>query len=468
MTAFANYRNSQTPCPHNTTDQTDFFNSLIVICILASLACRSDDRAVAPFGLSPEGQVHALLRAAEGNDEERLRELIDAGVDIDLVVDSWGTALHQAVFADDLDAVRLLVKYGGDANKGIADGITPLHEAALSESEHAYEIVEILVSHGADVNAKVRDDNPEDMWAVFGEGCTPLHHAVGVTRWDDNLEFRSNKAVVELLLAHDARVDEKDGFGDTPLFNAASLDVMELLIEHGADVNARNSEDGSTVLHGAAAGGYLDVAELLLEHGADLHARDFDGETPLHVAALAKDHDMVRYLVERGAALHTPSKRGETPQDFLDEPDDKAPVILPDSKEQVFSLIVTDGLEIRWKLKAESIDYDRLWFPAASDIKGIRPALRKWLTDEAPRIKDAYIDHDYIVSHLDQYDRQYAGFVKDGTRYILCNMVEDSTDPALRSPRNRFSGMFDGGCSWFVVVLEAQTRQVVWCRCNNM
>jgi len=263
-------------------------------------------------------------------------------------------------------------------------------------------------------------------------------------------------------------VNERDAFGCTALFYVASLDVMELLIEHGANVNVKNSEDGATVLHDAASGGHLDTIELLMKHGADLHARDFDGETPLHEAALARNQDVVRYLVEKGADLHARSKRGETPQDFLDEPNDTEPILLPDSNEQALSLIVTDGLEIRRKLEVESIDYDSLWFPTASDIDGLRPALRRWLTGEAPRIKGVYLDEDYILNHFDEYDRQYAGFVKDDTRYILCNMVQDSTDPASRSPNNRFSGMFDGGCAWVVVVFEARTRQVVWHRCNNL
>jgi len=441
---------------------------IMAIGILAALGCRSENRAEvvpAPEAGRQTGNWVEVLGCSGG---DKAATILGGEVRRPHK-ESQAEALYGAVLLDDLNAVRRLVAEGVDVNQGIGDGFTPLHAAASSESEHALEIVKILLAHGADVNAKVRDDAPADMWAVFGEGCTPLQYAVDVTRWDDNLGFRSNKAVVELLLTHGAGVNERDAFGDTPLFNAASLDVMELLIEHGADVNASNSENGNTVLHGAAAGGYLDVVELLIAHGADFHARDFKGETPLHKAALGRCQDVVDYLVAQGADLHAASKRNETPQDFLDEPNNRESILLPDSSEQVFSLIITDGLMIRRMLNSKSIDYDHLWFPAALDIDGLRPALKQWLTDEAARIKDVYIDHDYILSHLDEYQREYAGFVKDGKRYVLCNMVHTSADPASQTPPpNRFSGIFDGGCAWFIVVFEIPARRVVWYRCNNL
>ncbi len=441
------------------------------ICIIVSLGCRSKNGENAPLGLSPQGQVDALLGAAKRNDGGRLRELIGAGVDIDQIADSWGTALHQAVFSGDLDAVRLLVTYGADVNKGDTDGCTPLHEAASSESEHAYEIVKILLAHGADVNTKIKSDDASDGSMHIAEGHTPLHNAVGVELIGDDLEIRPNKAVVELLLAHGAKANEKDGYGYTPLFGTVFPgfhDVMELLIEHGADVNVKNSEDGGTALHEATHYGFLDTVTWLVSHGADVHAGDFSGETPLHKAALGRYTDVVVFLVEHGADLHARSNRNETPQDFLDEPNDPEAIILPDSTEQVSSSIITDGLLTRRMLKSKSIDYDSLWLPAPLDINGLRPSLREWLEEKTPQAKNVYVDHDRILRHFDQYDREYAGFAENGRKYILCNMVQFMTDRAVRPPRSRFFGMFDGGCSWVIVVFEARTKQVVRVQCNNM
>lgn len=438
------------------TDTMNPMHRFLIICVLASLglACRSDDRPGVLFTPDSDGRIHRLPKAPE-NDEE-----------------SWGTPLYQAVLSNDVNAVRRLVEGGADVNKGCGGGQTPLHAATMSDAEHAFEIVQILVSHGADVNAKIESADASDDWEYISEGQTPLHYAAGVTLLGEDLEARSNKAVVELLLTHGAKVNERDGYGCTPLFATVFEgfhDVMELLIEHGADVNVKNAEDGGTVLHEAAYHGHLDTVTLLISHGADIHARDFDGETPLHEAALGKYQDVVHYLTAQGADLHAPSKRNETPQDFLDEPEDTEPILLPDDNERVFSLIVTDGLEIRRTLKCESIDYDSLWFPSVSDVEGLDLSLRQWLAEDAPLIEDTYIAPGYILSHFDQYNREYAGFVRNGTQYILCNMLQAPVDPSLRSlPRNGFSGIWDGGCAQVVLVFEAQQKQVVWCRCNSM
>lgn len=53
-----------------------------------------------------------------------------------------------------------------------------------------------------------------------------------------------------------------------------------LLVQHGANVNAR-SEDGQTPLHNAAHSGYPEIVLYLIEHGADVNARAHDGRTPL-------------------------------------------------------------------------------------------------------------------------------------------------------------------------------------------
>ena len=74
----------------------------------------------------------------------------------------------------------------------------------------------------------------------------------------------------ELLIEKGADVNAKAGFGSTPLHDAAFSDlkeVTELLIANGADVNAK-AEEGWTPLHDAARGGHKEIADLLRKHGA--------------------------------------------------------------------------------------------------------------------------------------------------------------------------------------------------------
>lgn len=93
---------------------------------------------------------------------------------------------------------------------------------------------------------------------------------------------------VEMLLlqrGHDARAEDSAGY--TPLHYAARnghYRVCEILLQHGADVNATTPSIQSTALHRAATQGHATTVETLLRHGANANLRDTDGKTALHRA----------------------------------------------------------------------------------------------------------------------------------------------------------------------------------------
>ena len=92
-------------------------------------------------------------------------------------------------------------------------------------------------------------------------------------------------------------VNKQDlAFGMTPLSVAAvhgQAETLVLLLQEGADVNARHP-DGNTALHSAAFFGRLECVQRLLEHGADIRARNEDGRTPLE--SMAADWDTLQFI----------------------------------------------------------------------------------------------------------------------------------------------------------------------------
>jgi ankyrin repeat protein len=217
--------------------------------------------------------------------------------------------IHQAAREGNIEAVKQAIADGGDVNvkdkrrwidfrSGFRlrrNGETPLHDAATKE------VAELLISKGADVNAKNND------------GVTPLHYAARYGR----------KEVAELLIAKGAEVNAKsDTTGrlfsqeQTPLHYAANggqKEIVELLIAAGADVNAKGRGFFQTPLQFAANKGHKEIAELLVAGGADVNTKT---DNPLHLAALWGEKEIVELLIAAGADVNAKRADGRTPLDM--------------------------------------------------------------------------------------------------------------------------------------------------------
>ena len=89
------------------------------------------------------------------------------------------------------------------------------------------------------------------------------------------------------------------------------LECMRILINHGANVNARD-DDQWTALHYAAMRSNIDGINLLLDKGADIHLVDNNNATPLMLTCYRNDINSTRVLLERGANLTIPDCDGNT------------------------------------------------------------------------------------------------------------------------------------------------------------
>ncbi|MBN2312163.1 MAG: ankyrin repeat domain-containing protein [Candidatus Hydrogenedentes bacterium] len=175
-----------------------------------------------------------------------------------------------------------------------------LKDDASGEKRQAYQnIVKWLIGAGAGLEAL--NDN----------GKTPLHLAV----------LEEADAVAEVLLEYGADVNARSKpEGMTPLYiDLSSFDpndkydtgLLELLLARGADVNIANA-DGVTPLHRAATNGMPEACKLLLARGANVNARDKDGRTPVTCCAVndKRAAETVDLLLAHGADVTIPDNRG--------------------------------------------------------------------------------------------------------------------------------------------------------------
>lgn len=151
-------------------------------------------------------------------------------------------------------------------------GFTPLHFAAYYG--HA-DIAELLLAHGADINAR-------------GGNQTPLSRAV----------VRRHFQVASLLIEKGAEITDYE-------IGACGLSrLVRQKVTRGENLE-REDHLGRTLLHGAAYGGHREIAELLVEGGVDVSAATAYGETPLDVA-VAYDHEEIARLLRSRGAVETP------------------------------------------------------------------------------------------------------------------------------------------------------------------
>lgn len=116
----------------------------------------------------------------------------------------------------------------------------------------------------------------------------------------------------------DINLQARDELGNTPLHAACASGFThsaELLLKHGADIDAR-SPGGLTPLHVAAINGYPAVTRLLLRRRPAVNAPDDKGMRALHYAVLGVEWGCVRALAEAGAEVGVYNEAGRSPVDM--------------------------------------------------------------------------------------------------------------------------------------------------------
>lgn len=263
------------------------------------LACQDGHLEVARFLISRGANINAaskisgansLYTAAQNGHTDVARLLVKEGALVDVLGGRLGSALFVASQEGHKDIVEFLLARGANPNdKRLESGDSPLHEAAYNGHVDA---LALLIKYGGHV------DN------VTASGWSPLMCA----------SEGGHLKVVELLIKHKADIHIKEEDDTTALWLASQgghVKIMELLLSKGAAQDNALSTDRRPI-HQAAQGGHLEAVKLLKEYGAAIDEICKGDEvikqiTPLWIASQCGHEDVVLFLLENGAeaVIHT-------------------------------------------------------------------------------------------------------------------------------------------------------------------
>lgn len=223
--------------------------------------------------------------------------------------------LHEAIICNNYNQVRQLLDAGADINKKDAEGYTPLLVAAAQRQDR---IAQLLIERGAelDIFSAVLLGMAQEAEALLNQGIdvnlkndkngeSLLHVAVGFGRLD----------VAEMLIARGADLNAVNRQDETPLIlatQAGDIKIVKLLINSGADLSLVDNF-GEAAVHHLAESGDEDIALLLIGAGADINTVDEMENTPLHYAARSHSPELIQVLIEHGAGVNAKNENGETP-----------------------------------------------------------------------------------------------------------------------------------------------------------
>lgn len=270
--------------------------------------------------------THEHIAAYKGR-LPHIRKYLDDGMPADFQIDKAFSLLHCAAAGGQIDMIKLLLEHGAKiditANYTYVpryrefeceNGWTPLLIAA--ENGHV-EAMQLLLDRGANIEAE-----DENCW-------TPLHIAAANGHVEAMRLLLDRGANIE---AHNASHHDPDLEGLTPLGLVALIDydtetpsdtswtveVMRLLLDRGANIEAR-CDRGYTPLHLAAWDCNVEALELLISRGSKIDVQNKSGYTALHIIARANVADQklkctaMKLLLEKRALINVQDEWGKTP-----------------------------------------------------------------------------------------------------------------------------------------------------------
>ena len=251
-----------------------------------------------------EDKCTPLILATYWNNYMAAHLLTKIGADTDAEQMEGKAALHIASCRS-ANITQCLIESGCNVNLQSTTGRTPLHVAVQNKQKH---IVKMLLENDADVGKRHKQDPNDRLVLVRGKDKgKPAWHFVDVKKaltglFDKRIKSgRLDVADFGTILASGWETDPPDSKREQ-IFKADSVNTVEI--------------KDKTALHIACEIGDVAIMNLLVEHGADINALDADGFTPLQLAAIRGNMKVVKRLVELKADVSLTTADGKDAVDY--------------------------------------------------------------------------------------------------------------------------------------------------------
>jgi len=234
-----------------------------------------------------ENGVTSLMYAAASDHVEAMKVLIEKGkADVDFRHSHGGTALLEASTGGASNAVKLLLDKGASYDFTDNDGVTPLMAVASQGSLEGQTAILDALKKDPKKTKKLKEHI--NMFSFSG-GSSVMFAAAGG-------HYNCSKQLIDL------GADVNSIARSTPEY----LEKLKTMYELGQVTEDEQNVDGVTAIHVAAQGGHLEVVELLIEAGADVTILDDESRSPLMLAVKGNYGEVAAVLVKSGADPNTP------------------------------------------------------------------------------------------------------------------------------------------------------------------
>jgi ankyrin repeat protein len=196
-------------------------------------------------------------------------------------------SISRIIEKGNLDELNSFIRNGGNVN-GKYDGKSLLHFAIDNCGKNYFEVIELLINNGADINSNQSN---------FKE--IPLHRACA--------RIRPRMDVIKLLLERGSKVNIENITGKTPIFNcnfSFSVELLNLLLNYGADIK-RTDKYNNTILHDdyilcGDDDDFEEYLKVIISLGVDINSKNNVGHTPLD---LCKNKRIENILIKYGGKI---------------------------------------------------------------------------------------------------------------------------------------------------------------------